>query len=259
VTERETGAEARGSAVPPFTPGSTEDVAADLDELLVLAAELTAPEHRAEAVRRRRRYRGDRLVKLLTEGTLATASRPSPDRPACGRADLRRSLRTTVADAFAGIGDLDTALAAAPAVQEATPVARWSARRVRRPIAMTAFLLSTAGVVAIAYHTWGPDSRITIPYTVATPNAGPQADATLQAPVTPRSPPGPPQTAAPALAAPVARAAGPVPQPNPSPPAKQARPAAPIPCMSSGPRGCPYEQMIRNGFSRPGSGFPFSP
>jgi hypothetical protein len=42
--------------------------AADLDELLVLAANLVDAEHRVEAERRRRHYRGDRLLHLLNDG-----------------------------------------------------------------------------------------------------------------------------------------------------------------------------------------------
>jgi hypothetical protein len=245
--------------------------AADLDELLVLAADLVDAEHRAEAERRRRHYRGDRLLYLLNEDRAGQAARSSAPQVPHRRVDLRASLRDAMAEALEGAGDLDAATAADPVSEPlvshpGTPVG-WgrprATRRVRRLATAAVFVLATAGVTLTAYRTWGSEPRVKgVPYTYGTPTSGPVAGPTLPAPAATPPPsaterveaPAPVPVPAPA-AAPVSRsavAAHPPPRPAPAPAPRQV-PANP--CTSN---GCPYDQWAHDGFPWTYHGFPFN-
>jgi hypothetical protein len=247
--------------------------AADLDELLVLAANLVDAEHRAEAERRRRHYQGDRLLHLLNEDRAGQATRSPAPRVPQRRFDLRTSLRDAMAEALEGAGDLDASGAADPVseplvVHAGTPEDSGrprGARRVRRLATAAVFVLATAGVMITAYRTWGSEPRVKgVPYTYATPTSGPVSGPTPPAsdaapapsPAERVDPPLPAPASAPApVSRPAAIAAHPPPRPAPAPAPRQA-PANP--CTPNGGGGCTFDQWSHDGFPWTYHGYPFN-
>jgi hypothetical protein len=245
--------------------------AADLDELLVLAANLVDAVHRVEAERRRRHYRGDRLLHLLNEDRAGRAPRSPAPRVPHRRFDLRTSLRDAMAEALEGAGDLDVTGAADPVseplvVHAGTPEGGGrprGARRVRRLATASVFVLATAGVMITAYRTWGSAPRVKgVPYTYATPTSGPVSGPTPPAsgaaptpsPTERVDPPAPAPAPAPVSRS-AAIAAHPPPRPAPAPAPRQ---GPTNPCTSNGGGGCNFDQWSHDGFPWTYHGYPFN-
>ncbi|HEX6493461.1 MAG TPA: hypothetical protein VF112_08100, partial [Candidatus Dormibacteraeota bacterium] len=140
----------------------------DLDELLDLAAELSAPEELPDAWDRRARFSGGLMSRLLRGGGRGEEDGvPEEDDE---DADLEMSaelVRLQIDEAVAELGEL-ALVPEAPARRQLPAIVyprQWIPIPWRRPLAVSGGLLLVGVVGGILFHTLGPDSYNSLPFT----------------------------------------------------------------------------------------------